>query len=486
MKTSTSLSENNTCKSVTDPIYRQQVAHWFLKKMKQQPFSKKEETEAEQFFREVGHLPFHKKQLQALFFKTLHFIATRPTLATIPLRPFWVFLLYEELIDHNWFTPLNKVYADARQTKNEALFLEKSVWHWIENILKSLFKEYCLTLQNKLPKKTNTLNTSFGFTDSLFHFWIFKNYPFLKTPWFSSDFYAPFQAISFEQLVRYLPEFMLRNFAAFCQHPETKAYIVHLASGENFRKADNLPFAMTKKMAHELGKLKFAGQGTHVTTSYPFIYAFVKGLGGTDDFFKLFYAVFRNINDYDFQKSVVLFFARFPDLQAEEIRALLGYISHRRQEDEVPFSMKGRTLASLRRAANAYYIEQERQMRENSPYYQDLVWKGVNYAPYTTDIHGVLHTITQLCSTKELVAEGANLSHCAASYTSKCAMGKCSIWSLRRQEEDATWTSLTTIEVNPQGQIVQAKGRFNTRPEEVYIALLMTWAKQEGLEIVKF
>ncbi len=55
-------------------------------------------------------------------------------------------------------------------------------------------------------------------------------------------------------------------------------------------------------------------------------------------------------------------------------------------------------------------------------------------------------TITELCNTKALMAEGREMRHCVASFTQSCAHGACSIWTLEVETAERR-TKLLTIEV---------------------------------------
>jgi hypothetical protein len=69
------------------------------------------------------------------------------------------------------------------------------------------------------------------------------------------------------------------------------------------------------------------------------------------------------------------------------------------------------------------------------------------------------------------------------SYAERVEYGECSIWTLTLEDESGHWRRLT-IEVRPsQGQIVQARGRFNRAPEGREMLLLEAWASRNRLQV---
>ena len=95
-------------------------------------------------------------------------------------------------------------------------------------------------------------------------------------------------------------------------------------------------------------------------------------------------------------------------------------------------------------------------------------------------------TITELLSTKALVAEGRTMKHCVATYARSCAHGDCSIWTLE------VWTlegrsKLLTIEVRRDTRFIcQVRGKCNALAAEKHRGVLRRWAEQAGLQLASY
>lgn len=183
--------------------------------------------------------------------------------------------------------------------------------------------------------------------------------------------------------------------------------------------------------------------------------------------------------------------------RGEEIDDLCDYLAARFAEDR-GYSVKGRTLVSLRRQMRAWHRELELRGRieaarqralraagvkgpdtgrwAGSPL-TDWTWQASNKEPRS---RRETFTMVQLVTTDDLLAEGRAMHHCVWSYAAKCIAGRASIWSLRRTL-NGTRDRLLTIELNDRGYAVQVRGFANrvARPDET--AVLVRWAKARGI-----
>ncbi len=95
------------------------------------------------------------------------------------------------------------------------------------------------------------------------------------------------------------------------------------------------------------------------------------------------------------------------------------------------------------------------------------------------------YLMVELTHIEELEDESQSLDHCVRGYFHRCIQGECTIWSLRT-EDDSTIKRLITIQVNPDNQIVQAKGYQNRKPNEMEWSLINTWAANNNLTLNLF
>lgn len=198
-----------------------------------------------------------------------------------------------------------------------------------------------------------------------------------------------------------------------------------------------------------------------------------------------------------FWREVVRFFCGQPATR-EEIDDLCDFLSAERRRD-AGYSLKGRTLASLRRAMREWHrdiaaIERIEAMRRramnragarHAP--EGLRWDGSplldwQWEPSSKDavVKGERFVLRQLTSAEDLVHESRAMHHCVSSYAVKCIAGRASIWVLRRIASKRI-DRLLTIEVDPQNRVVQVRGFGNRLAQPGERRILERWVKARGL-----
>jgi hypothetical protein len=146
------------------------------------------------------------------------------------------------------------------------------------------------------------------------------------------------------------------------------------------------------------------------------------------------------------------------------------------------FSLAGRTPQSLQRLVEAWHRELGRG-RATGRGWAPSGMSGMQYlgAP-EVGVEAARWSIEEILHSSALVAEGRVLRHCVATYELRCLRGASSIWSLRRQVEDAAPRSIFTVEVDPRTRtIVQVRGYRNQRASDHPRQILALWARQERL-----
>ena len=206
-----------------------------------------------------------------------------------------------------------------------------------------------------------------------------------------------------------------------------------------------------------------------------------------------------------FWREAVRFFCAHPTT-VEEMDDFRDYLAdcHRRNPE---FSLKGRTLASLRRQMHEWHRDLEAIARIEAARRRAEAaharargqasareasgggsWRGAaiadwSWSPAAKDrSKREEYLVIQLRTAADLVAETRAMHHCVASYAAKCIAGNASIWSLRRRAAGNT-ERLLTIELDRQHRAIQVRGFANrtARPEER--KLLERWAKARGIDL---
>ena len=111
--------------------------------------------------------------------------------------------------------------------------------------------------------------------------------------------------------------------------------------------------------------------------------------------------------------------------------------------------------------------------------YEDEVFEKTIDTQYNGRYNGYIIRCAE--SADEVKNEGAQLSHCVASYIEDIIMGKSLILFMRKEKKACD--SLITIEVR-NGMVVQARGYLNCSPTEEQWKVIYKWAKEKGLKLL--
>ena len=315
--------------------------------------------------------------------------------------------------------------------------------------------------------------------------WMRPYFPQLLLLLFGKSKYNKFSCLETVDLalaIQYLPKFILWNFGDAVEDHRRRQIIPELANGKNILKIDAFKFSFTKKMAHF-----FYNAPREYTFSKSIWYGIVAGTQGDVRLVDYLYQYYQERQpNLDFLQRVIRFFSKKGHfLDYYEFRPLLGYLQH--LLDESPnFSMKGWTLASLRRRYQEYHrgrYPHYYQMMEGQKKVFPSTWEGANYPGFYKKQEDTIYEIVQLTSSAELLEEGKALRHCVRGYVMNCLKGYCTIWSLQKKLGDGKAKKFITIEVNNRSEIVQARGKFNAQPKKEYMLLIEQWAIQANLGI---
>lgn len=271
---------------------------------------------------------------------------------------------------------------------------------------------------------------------------------------------------------------------------------LHLAAGRSIRQFEwplPYPVQMTKREARWFMQ---APDDCFVIGAWR--WAQVRALGGDRrlaDILTMAPSLLIPTEHEEFWKSVIRFLINNAPMTAAEINEIVAFIHQQRflpadrvwgrgagQEPLQPeFSMKGRSLMSLRR----HMANWRTDLLTKIPALTKLEpgWARTNIGAFRHSTGDTLWTIDELLSDRELRIEGGIMKHCVATYIQECAQRETSIWSMKMQQGGRRKRRLT-IEVLPNSKIIwEAKGKQNDLPDEPEIEMLQRWAAQEGLKI---
>ncbi|CAL75723.1 conserved hypothetical protein [Bradyrhizobium sp. ORS 278] len=205
--------------------------------------------------------------------------------------------------------------------------------------------------------------------------------------------------------------------------------------------------------------------------------------------------------EHAFWREAAQFFCAQPTT-AEEIDDLCDYIAHRRRRERT-FSLKGRTLAALRRLMAEWHrdlavIARIEAARRRADMARQRVatrevelaahWPGAQLTDWSWSPSAKPfakrdeYLVTQLRTAEDLVAESRAMRHCVSSYATRCIAGHASIWSLRHRHGGAT-QRLLTIELDRQHRAVQVRGFANRAAHKDERRVLERWATARGINL---
>lgn len=269
-----------------------------------------------------------------------------------------------------------------------------------------------------------------------------------------------------------------------------KAWYVAVARGDSLYKA-GANALMSRKEVH-----CFLNLSGDLTFDEAFWVAIIRSY--TDDFGLAARLARTKISrtpraDLAFWREVARFFCAHPTSK-EETDDLCDYIGAMCRHDRA-YSLKGRTLASLRKQMSEWHrdiaaVERIEAMRRRVAGRGSAVkdaWDGSRLEDWEwqpsakeAKAHGERFFVRQLRTAEDLVGESRAMHHCVSTYAAKCIAGNASIWVLRRTALGKI-ERLLTIELDPQNRAVQVRG-FSNRvalPDERKI--IERWAKARGV-----
>jgi hypothetical protein len=281
---------------------------------------------------------------------------------------------------------------------------------------------------------------------------------------------------------------------------------LHVTSGLSLRKFSELPFDLTKKMAHE-----FMCSPDDYNFNEAFIWAIVKSFGGDERMVQIINGtdLLSKINskttskaEKEFWITIIEFFSKNSMIAPEKIAPIIDYINHikfekervwengilKLNEPENPnFTIKGKNIERLVEKTEEWHNKLNKENKIKS--YLPKSWKGYDIENFQLEegkeSNRRVYHIYQLLTQIELSQEGKAMNHCVSSYAKSCANGNCSIWSLRYNDSVSNTHRMVTIELKGES-IVQIRGKYNRKAEDKEMYIIQKWATKEGLSISRW
>jgi PcfJ-like protein len=259
------------------------------------------------------------------------------------------------------------------------------------------------------------------------------------------------------------------------QRPDLRAWSIVVAQGGSLYRSAAHPF-MSKRETHHFLNAPDEVTGARQAFWYAFAHA-------ETDHRQVALAVSRSkLTAFSaassFWKDVARYLARNPT-SVQQMNDLIDFLLAAKQEDEA-FSLKGRSLAALRRRMEEWHRALRKQQQVCGG-----AWPGrsIPDAEYRTggDHKRAIWRFRQIKTGNDLFREGQRMHHCVASYKRLCLDGSISIWSLRCEYPIGSINKGVTMEVREDGAIVQCRGFANRLPYGNEVVIAKRWAREYGL-----
>jgi hypothetical protein len=177
-------------------------------------------------------------------------------------------------------------------------------------------------------------------------------------------------------------------------------------------------------------------------------------------------------------KEVARFFAR-NTTTVHAANDFVDFLYVTKQQDEA-FTLKGRTLATLRRRMEDWHRSLRRSQSVGGGAWAGSPLPDVEYRT-GKEHHQAIWRFRQIKTGEELFREGERMHHCVASYKFACVNGDVSIWSLTSEFPIGHRNRGVTIELMKSGRIVQCRGFGNRLPYANEVTMVKRWAREHAL-----
>jgi PcfJ-like protein len=264
------------------------------------------------------------------------------------------------------------------------------------------------------------------------------------------------------------------NPARAAARPDLRRWYLIATQGGSLHKQAAHPY-LSKLETHH-----FLAAPDGLTADLAFWHAIARA-GGADASAALRIARTR-LADYSvaspFWRDVARFFARQPTTIAE-MNDLIDFVSAAKEEDD-GFSLKGRTLAALRRRMQDWHRALQKQQAICGGSWPGSALPDVEYRAGRDDKVAIWR-FRQIKTGNDLFHEGQRMHHCVASYKQRCIGGEVSIWSLACEFPRGHINKGVTIELRRSGVIMQCRGFANRQPHANELTMVKRWAQEHGL-----
>lgn len=370
-------------------------------------------------------------------------------------------------------------------------------------------------LLNDLGGKTSSVREGLSALAGWSTFWIRQPEDWKPN---SHNVYRQFASLARHLFAKYrIPSFMddawlNLSCTSYNSSGAEQEWYIHIGNGGNIRKADKLPFPLTKMMAHHFLE---APDGTSIRSAL--IWGLCRSMGASERITRTLLAcrqistlanlvrpqftlaqnniMEKNKTDgyFDFWQSVIRFFIEHDAmLDLSQVGPMIDYIENQKytriggnDPAQPGFSMHRRDINALLNLTQVWHRQLARAKDS-----KNLQWESSGI-PGFDKMEGPegnqrRFMIEELLSSNDLKVEGAKMHHCVYSYARNCFEKRFAIFSLKGDYGQGL-ERRTTIEVNlATRQITQARTKFNAPATALDRRIISAWATKANLGFSRY
>lgn len=276
--------------------------------------------------------------------------------------------------------------------------------------------------------------------------------------------------------------YFTRNFISNQLTCREELWLNDLIKGGNLVYAKELPFMVSKKMAHVFNTIpgSFDDSSIQGTVTDGLIKTALFEQTGDLAYVLYVHRFIRNADESEFWIKTAMFLHR-QGLRVETggIGELFDYIRYQvfTLNRTIDFSKK--KLSNLRQEVEQWH--NQLTLIRHHGFQGEVKLPDYGIKSYPQEKQGKKYLLRQLKTNKELLEEGLALKHCVGLYTSHCLKNGSYIFSLRElresESEEIEEIRCVTIELN-RNRIIQIKGAYNRSCKSIEMEIINAWRRE--------
>jgi hypothetical protein len=300
-------------------------------------------------------------------------------------------------------------------------------------------------------------------------------------------------------LIEYgVSHFFIYNFFQDNLSLQEKEWFIDVLQGINLADSKNLPFKLTRKIAHFFRVLPsdWKINSNQILFQPPASYYGITNNNYSLTQSLIYCAIYFDVRDEVYTREVLRNLRRTVNvdfwittlcqlyhkgLREYDLNQVFDYIDDQVIRNGRKINFNTKKLTNLLEEAHTWH--DELILMRIGKYKRVYHLPKSDIGTFKIEYKDKKYKIKQLLTNKELVEEGIKLKHCVGTYTDNCIDRGSFIFSLRLDKENEEIIPLITIEVNNK-RILQKRGKWNRDCLKEEDSLIQIWATENKLKFM--